>query len=259
MLFRLAEYSGITKEMLEPITTTIEQIQAFLCTLLSENDIIVGHSLQNDLWALRLVHDHVVDTAVLFRSSNGRTTYCESSREVLSGYSSYSDTNVPLLYYAALKHLTEVLLERSIQSNANDGHCSEEDAVASLELAVKRALLGSTFRIYNSSESRPIHIINCLHNRTLLGENMVFAGPQKWIDKHALSFSRSSPIVPDLIACQSIKDERRKELISAVNEKEKKLIWASLVTAGDEVSMALVDSTLVGISRFLAFRPEIDP
>ena len=120
----LTRFSGITPTILQSTTIRIEQVQAFLLTLIKIDDICIGHSLENDLKALRLVHGRIVDTSVMFRGSNGRK---------------YS-----------LKHLSAVLLRRIIQQNVTGtsvGHCSEEDASASLSLAVRRATTGPEFRL----------------------------------------------------------------------------------------------------------------
>ena len=71
------QYSGITAAMLEPITTRIEQVQVALASIVGVNDILIGHSLENDLRALCLVHDKVVDTALLFRTESGSRKHCE--------------------------------------------------------------------------------------------------------------------------------------------------------------------------------------
>lgn len=69
----VTQYSGITAAMLNPVKTRLEQIQAFLVLWLNKDDIIVGHSLDNDFRAIQLIHDIVVDTSVLFRGkSHGR-------------------------------------------------------------------------------------------------------------------------------------------------------------------------------------------
>ena len=69
----VTKYSGVTAELLNPVETRVEQIQAFLVQLLNKNDIIVGHSLQNDFRAAQLIHDCVVDTSHVFRGNDGRT------------------------------------------------------------------------------------------------------------------------------------------------------------------------------------------
>lgn len=68
----MIEYSGITPTMLIGVNTTIEDVQAHLLSLIQATDLIVGHSLENDLKALRIIHCNVVDTSVIFRGGNGR-------------------------------------------------------------------------------------------------------------------------------------------------------------------------------------------
>ena len=80
VLDHLTRYSGVTAKALANVTTRIEQVQASLAGLIQDTDIIVGHSLENDLRALRLVHEKVVDTACLFRSKDGRK-HCELYRD----------------------------------------------------------------------------------------------------------------------------------------------------------------------------------
>jgi RNA exonuclease 1 len=55
-------YSGITKEMLEAVETRLEDVQRELQQLLSATTILVGHSLENDLRALKIVHKRVTST-----------------------------------------------------------------------------------------------------------------------------------------------------------------------------------------------------
>jgi DNA polymerase III epsilon subunit-like protein len=72
----VTKYSGVTAAIMDPVMTRLEQIQAALISIVHENDVLVGHSLENDLRALRLVHDKVVDTAMVFRAVSGRK-YCK--------------------------------------------------------------------------------------------------------------------------------------------------------------------------------------
>lgn len=56
---------------MKDVTTTILDVQATLLTMFSEKTILVGHSLESDFKALRLLHDTVVDTSVMFPHKNG--------------------------------------------------------------------------------------------------------------------------------------------------------------------------------------------
>eukprot|EP00978_Attheya_sp_CCMP212_P000507 scaffold1008_cov47-Attheya_sp.AAC.1 len=65
-------YSGITPVMLENVTMRIEQVQAAILSIICKEDILIGHSLENDLRAVRVFHENIIDTAIMFRSKNGR-------------------------------------------------------------------------------------------------------------------------------------------------------------------------------------------
>ena len=47
-------FSGITEKMLENVTTTLEDVQKHLIALLPHDAILLGHSLENDLRALKV-------------------------------------------------------------------------------------------------------------------------------------------------------------------------------------------------------------
>ena len=54
------KYSGITKEMLEGVKTTVFDVHQSLHKIISADDILIGHSIDNDLRCLDLKHDKVV-------------------------------------------------------------------------------------------------------------------------------------------------------------------------------------------------------
>ena len=103
------EFSGVTQQSLDKITVTLEDIQIFLRYIINKDTIIIGHSLDTDLKALRIVHYNVIDTAALFPHHSG----------------------LPFKY--SLKKLMKDYLNRDIQ-DSSAGHDSAQDAIAALEL-----------------------------------------------------------------------------------------------------------------------------
>jgi RNA exonuclease 1 len=53
------------------VTTTLLDVQATLLSIFSSKTILVGHSLESDFKALKLLHNTVVDTSVMFPHKNG--------------------------------------------------------------------------------------------------------------------------------------------------------------------------------------------
>lgn len=135
----LTQYSGITASMLAGATATLADVQARLVALIdgdggnssetssspsasspsvsspssssSSPAVLVGHSLECDLQALRLVHTRVIDTSLLFPHPAG------------------------LPYRHALRHLVRTRLGRTIQAgHGTSGHDSVEDTVAAMHL-----------------------------------------------------------------------------------------------------------------------------
>ena len=64
-------FSGITPEDLVGVTTRPRDIQAQLLFKIDAKDILIGHSLESDLRAMRLLHNTVVDTSVVFPHKRG--------------------------------------------------------------------------------------------------------------------------------------------------------------------------------------------
>jgi RNA exonuclease 1 len=103
-------FSGITATALEPVTTTLADVQADLHTIIKPSTILLGHSLESDLRALQLAHPYCVDTALIFHHPRGR----------------------PLK--PGLAWLTRKWLGRTIQDRGLGGHDPEEDARACVDL-----------------------------------------------------------------------------------------------------------------------------
>lgn len=78
---------------------------------MSTNTVLIGHGLENDLRAVRLIHMRAADSALLFPHAKG------------------------LPFRMSLRELARVHLGRYIQNDDADcGHDAEEDARAALDL-----------------------------------------------------------------------------------------------------------------------------
>lgn len=64
-------YSGITEETLANVKTSIREVQAVLLSMFHADTILVGHSLDSDMKAVKLLHDKVVDTSMLYPHKMG--------------------------------------------------------------------------------------------------------------------------------------------------------------------------------------------
>ena len=60
------QFSGITPQALAEVTTNLADIQQKLCELVSAETMLVGHGLENDLSALKVINANCLDTALLF-------------------------------------------------------------------------------------------------------------------------------------------------------------------------------------------------
>lgn len=58
--------SGITAETLKGCTNKLHDAQQKFLELVEEDMILVGHALENDLKALKIVHSNCIDTGALF-------------------------------------------------------------------------------------------------------------------------------------------------------------------------------------------------
>uniref|UniRef100_A0A674A5N4 REX1, RNA exonuclease 1 homolog n=1 Tax=Salmo trutta TaxID=8032 RepID=A0A674A5N4_SALTR len=102
-------FSGVTEEDLENASITLRDVQAVMLNMFSAESILIGHSLESDLFALKVIHSTVVDTAIVFPHRLG------------------------LPYKRALRNLMADHLKRIIQDSV-EGHDSSEDACACMEL-----------------------------------------------------------------------------------------------------------------------------
>lgn len=106
----LTRYSGINSKMLKNVTKKLKDVQDEVRQLLPNDAILVGHSLSNDLHALKMMHPYVIDTSVIYNLSGDRTRKTK------------------------LQTLAREFLDEKIQAGTH-GHCSSEDSLACMKLA----------------------------------------------------------------------------------------------------------------------------
>ncbi|XP_055905651.1 RNA exonuclease 1 homolog isoform X2 [Eupeodes corollae] len=102
-------YSGITENMMANETRTLRDVQGILLSMFHSKTVLIGHSLESDLKALKLIHSVVVDTSVLYPHKMGPPKK------------------------RALKTLCIENLKRIIQED-EAGHDSAEDAEVCIQL-----------------------------------------------------------------------------------------------------------------------------
>lgn len=111
-------FSGITAKDLSKkscnVVKSLREVQNDLCGFINADTILIGHGLENDLRALRLIHSTAIDTAVTFPHHFG------------------------LPFKRSLKSLTSSYLNRDIQCAGAAGHNSADDARACMELLLWR-------------------------------------------------------------------------------------------------------------------------
>ncbi|GAM21132.1 hypothetical protein SAMD00019534_043070 [Acytostelium subglobosum LB1] len=129
----VTRFSGISEETLRDVTTTLNDIQVKLKHLIKKNTILIGHSLENDLNAMKFYHPHIIDTSVCFPTGN--------------------HTKFPL------RVLVKRHLGRVIQAG-NDGHNSIEDAKAVMDLVKLKIEKGKD---YGTSLEHNENLFSILH------------------------------------------------------------------------------------------------
>lgn len=119
------QFSGITAAMLAPVQTRLADVQQKFLELVPAETLLVGHSLENDLCALKAIHNRLLDTCVLFPHPKG-----PPMRSKLS--------------YLADRHL-----KRLIQAGSHD---SVQDAQAAMDLVLLKIKNGPAYGMPQARE-----------------------------------------------------------------------------------------------------------
>ncbi|XP_016411054.1 RNA exonuclease 1 homolog isoform X1 [Sinocyclocheilus rhinocerous] len=106
-------FSGISEDDVKGTNSSLRDVQAALLSFINADTILIGHGLENDLTALKIIHSTVIDTSVVFPHRLG------------------------LPHKRELNSLTADYLRRIIQESVV-GHDTREDATACMELMLWR-------------------------------------------------------------------------------------------------------------------------
>lgn len=100
------KWSGILK--IDETALTFEDLICLLGEIMDMNTILIGHGLENDLNAMRIIHEKIIDTAILYPKHKSSPT-----------------RKFPL------KHLAFKYLGKNIQTGEHD---SKEDSLAAIDI-----------------------------------------------------------------------------------------------------------------------------
>ncbi|CAM9481129.1 unnamed protein product, partial [Hapterophycus canaliculatus] len=218
----VTRYSGITPQLLEKVDTRLHQVQAAILRVVGAEDVLVGHSLENDLKALKMMHLRCLDTALLYpHPKKGRRS--------------------------SLRYLVSMYLQRTIQTS-NKGHNSAEDAIAALELAQLKVSRGPNFGAERSTDS----IFDRLH-RNRVPSTMVASSEQ--CRRHVSGAASAVPSFSDDGVVQTVLKELKGADDNQRAGTKPPLVWAELEgpkCPTVQQVCAAANGGLAGIRAFLA-------
>ncbi|CAD7922731.1 unnamed protein product [Amoebophrya sp. A25] len=177
------QFSGITVSDLMGVSRTLEDAQNLLLRFLGPRTVLCGHSLENDLNALKLIHPFIIDTAILYPHPE----------------------RLPMK--RGLQWLVERMLKKKMDRDR--GHNSVDDAVFTLQLVQLKIQNGLHYNHPSSqNEMEVLRTIGALPGvRTrLFSDQDALPERQSWAGKYGeslllaidnavarLSTSRASP------------------------------------------------------------------
>jgi RNA exonuclease 1 len=134
-----SQWSGVTADIMDNVTHTLQEAQVALLRLVPKETILVGHSLDSDLRAMRVSHCLCIDTAVLYPHPK------------------------KFPYRNSLRFLASTYLNLTIQANNGSGHSSIEDARTAMQLVNLKVEKGPSFGVPKASSRCSIftHMSGC--------------------------------------------------------------------------------------------------
>ncbi|XP_066598343.1 RNA exonuclease 5 isoform X2 [Prorops nasuta] len=211
----LTRYSGITKEMLEDVTTTLEDVQQSLRKLLPPDAILVGQSLNSDLHTLRMMHPYIIDTSIIFNVSGER----------------YKKTK--------LKILAREFLGMKIQQG-NKGHCSAEDSIACMKLTQLKLMRSIEYGDAVLLEGCPMNTVSESNSDKQTGK----ANIQKYatsIFSHVTKDNQSAAIIA--------KEDVLKDYSLYMKNSSLKIMDDESFEKGDQVRLVVSESNKHAVTR----------
>lgn len=146
-------YSGITKEMLDPVTFNLHDAQTFFRNTVGSSDVLIGHSLENDLKVLGISHSNIIDTALLFPHIRG------------------------FPFRNSLKYISRKYLNSIIQNNDADGHNPVVDAETCSQLV--KVILEHGLA-YGDALSETIALSSFLKNKKGISSTFIGSKSPEW-------------------------------------------------------------------------------
>uniref|UniRef100_A0A0G4HIT7 Exonuclease domain-containing protein n=1 Tax=Chromera velia CCMP2878 TaxID=1169474 RepID=A0A0G4HIT7_9ALVE len=159
----LTKFSGIDEHMLKGVTTTLDEVLTRMESegLVGERTVLVGHSLENDLMCMRLVHSRILDTSLMFPHKRPPLKYSLANLAV---------TWLPPEEFTQLKG----------SRKDGKGHDPTDDARAAMRLAILKMKSGTSLGLKGpASDVSPLGSLLC---GSLCGESAQ-AGKEKEKEK----------------------------------------------------------------------------
>jgi DNA polymerase III epsilon subunit-like protein len=185
------QYSGITAAMLEGVTTRLEDARSKFLALVSAETLLVAHSGDNDLKALKVVHSKVFDTCVAFPHPKGPPAR------------------------SALRVLASRFLRRTIQAGQG-GHDPVEDARAAMDLALLKVSRGPAFGV-GGGEAKGMKLAEVLSSR---GRRSALVDGLDFLSRHAVGNCSALPASDDAESAAAAAKELRRPQVH--------FVWAQL-------------------------------
>lgn len=215
----LTQYSGITKELLSDVTTTLEDVQEELKKIIPPDCILVGQSLNSDLHTLKMMHPYIIDTSVIFNITGERHRKSK------------------------LQLLARNFLNVNIQKGTK-GHCSTEDSQASMKLVQLK--LANSIDFGDAVIQADLQVCETIK----IGNNNIYERQMKKTDinKYAMS-------IFNYVA----KEQRTATIVGTediINEYSKYLSTSSLnvrndenYNEGDQIRLVITDKNKNAVKR----------